>query len=190
MTLDFDHAAFRRELPGWAVRVPLCALPSAVPACCAFSRPMELAAMAAGVAGHVFAITWFGSWVAMQATPGRVEFVRSLKMAVRIKVGLLLVAACGLGAALGLNVDGFAWLMVGLIPDGVAAVGSMVLLSRATQWLGHGLSPGFGWVFSATLVQGLLVFGWIALLARIATDGARAWRWLTGREFRSARIWG
>lgn len=189
MNLDVDPDRFRSELGGWALRVILCALPSAGLAALEFHDPFELAAMATGVAVYVFGAAWFCSWVVMQATPAREQFVRSLKMAASFKAALLLLAACGWGLSAGLKVNGADGLMLGLLPDAFAGFGSLRLVSLLSGDVGFGHLHGFAWIFGATMVQGALISAGLALVAAILYV-TRAYEWLMRAKGSPASIWG
>ncbi len=189
MNLDVDPDCFRGELGGWTLRVILCALPSAGLAAIEFHDPFELAAMATGVAIYVFGVAWFCSWVVMQATPGREQFVRSLKMAAWLKASLLLVATVGVGLSAGLHLRDVDALVLGLLPDVFAGFGSLRLVSLLSGDVGFGHLHGFAWIFGATMVQGAFISAGLALIAAVIYV-TRAYEWLMRAKSSPASIWG
>ncbi len=90
MKLAIEHGLFARELPGWALRGILCALPSAFwAAITEFNQPIEFAAMAVGTVGWIAVFALFSASEVRQANDGRARFVRALKMAAWMKAALL-----------------------------------------------------------------------------------------------------
>jgi hypothetical protein len=168
VNLAADPVLLGRELRGWAILVVLCGLPSGVLATLEFRHPEELAAMALGVALLIAGMAWFHGWQTMTSTPARLEFLRSLKMAAGIKASLSVIAAVGWAlTALGVQAGG--WLLFVMAPDLAAGIGSLGLLQiltgtpRIEDETGDFALRGFGWILSATVLEGALMAGCIAI---------------------------
>lgn len=181
MNLKFDDARFGRELPLWALRGVLCAVPSAFWAVLAdFKHPAEIAAMIAGTGLCIAGFAWFSAGEVMTTTPGREQFVRALKMSAWLKAASLLGVGLTWIAVAVWHAPAGAGLALGVVPDMWAGLGSLSLVGwlAGVKELGLSQLDSFGWTLLATLVQGALISAELALLALGVIGWWRVWAWL------------
>ncbi len=178
MNALIDSAAWRDELPGWAVRGVLCAANSAFWAwMLGFQAPVELAGMAAGVACWVGIFAVLCVWTPPAARWAYPQFAAALKWAAGIKIGLTAAGWLGFAGASLVRTSG---------AEALAAFGMAdVLLGMAALWMVSRVAgipdieqvarlDSFGWTALTTMVEGALMAVVIGLIALVVFGW---WRW-------------
>jgi hypothetical protein len=168
-------SAFQDELPGWALRVGLCAFPSFFLAIVVgFNQLGEIAGMVLGVAAWVVLISAACAWLLQSGSAGWTRAVRALEVAVVIKFLTMLLG----------------WLVVFLLKGSIAPGLANLLgyflnldmaLGMAALWLVGQIAGAdieklnsFGWTTLTTVVEGALMTAVIGAMALVILGW---WRW-------------
>jgi len=181
---------FGQELRGWAWRVILCALPSAVWAWkLEFNHPLEVAAILSVVGAFIMAFAMGSTWMTNRASLGWSRFQRALKMAAGIKIGTLVGVAVFWTIGVGWVPKLLGSLVLLIWPDllmGLCSVELVGFLRGMRESTDLARLDSFAFTGLITLLQGAFIGVLLGLFALLVLGVQGVWRWTKRRQFSPA----